>query len=236
MWRMSVPRPYLGGRASGLPAASSTGPPLVRGIRADPSTKWRGDRWKRPFDFPILPSSPLLVRQKFAVIGHHDPVPFGIFDLLDIHLKVDGAHDTVPEHLVDKGFNSRAVDLRDLVEPVDERIYGYGTIERALHRHFLQRFSHFRPEPQDARCSRSLIRRHGRLAHQGRRDPDLVPSNGCGDGLEGEAFGFLSSQNLVSSLCTSDHDAFLLWMMVKWVMTTRFAKPLCLLRLRCRQR
>ena len=37
-------------RAGGLPAASSAGQPLARGVRADPV---RG-RWKRPFDFPIL--------------------------------------------------------------------------------------------------------------------------------------------------------------------------------------
>src|SRR5215475_6092854 len=214
MWRMSVPRPYLGGRASGLPAASSTGPPLVRGIRADPSTKWRGDRWKRPFDFPIL--------QKFAVIGHHDPVPFGIFDLLDIHLKVDGAHDTVPEHLVDERFNSRTVDLRDLVEPVDERINGYSTVERALHGQLLQRFSHLRTEPQDTRCGRSFVGRHGRLAHQGRSDPDLMPSHSFGNGLKGKSFGFLGSQDLNSSLCASDHDIFLLSMMVNRVTATLF--------------
>src|SRR5262245_35765455 len=236
MWRMSVPRPYLGGRASGLPAASSTGPPLVRGIRADPSTKWRGDRWKRPFDFPILPSSPLLVRQKFAVIGHHDPIPFGIFYLLDVHLKVDGAHDTVPKHLVDERFNSRTVDLRDLVEPVDERINGYSTVERALHGHLLQRFSHLRTEPQDTRCGRSFVGRHGRLAHQGRSDPDLMPSHSFGNGLKGKFFGFLGSQDLNSSLCASDHDIFLLSMMVNRVTATLFAQPLCLLRVKCPQR
>src|SRR5262245_45078056 len=37
MWRMSVPRPHPGGRA-------------------DPSTRWRGDRWKRAFDFLLYSS------------------------------------------------------------------------------------------------------------------------------------------------------------------------------------
>jgi hypothetical protein len=51
---LSVPRLHLGGRTGGLPAASSAGQPLARGVQADPSTGWRGGRWKRPFNFPIL--------------------------------------------------------------------------------------------------------------------------------------------------------------------------------------
>src|SRR4051812_19775777 len=97
-----------------------------------------------------LESLPLLVRQKFAIISHHDTISFRIFDFLDIHLKVDGTHNAAPEHLVDKGFESSAIDLCNFVEPVDEWIHGHGTVERAFHGHFLQRFGYLRTEPQNA--------------------------------------------------------------------------------------
>jgi hypothetical protein len=33
---------------------------------------------------------------------------------------------------MDERFNSRTVDLGNLVEPIDKRIHGHGTVERAL--------------------------------------------------------------------------------------------------------
>src|SRR5215510_8851449 len=72
--------------------------------------------------------SPLLVRQEFAIIGHHDAVTLGIFYLLNVHFKVDGAHDAITEHLMDERFNGGAVDLRNLMESVDEWVHGHRTV------------------------------------------------------------------------------------------------------------
>ena len=70
----------------------------------------------------VFITSPFAVREKLATVGHNDPIAFWICLLLNIDLKVDGAHDAIPEHLVDHGLHCRAVHLGDFVKPIDERI------------------------------------------------------------------------------------------------------------------
>ena len=56
--------------------------------------------------------------------GDLHAIALGIGNLVDVHLEVDGAHDSVAHLLVNQLLQRRAVDLNDLVEPVDEGISG----------------------------------------------------------------------------------------------------------------
>src|SRR5206468_3758657 len=92
-----------------------------------------------PHPYPSPPStgarasrSPFLIRQELPIHRDDHPVAFGILLLLNVHLKVNGTHDTVAEHLVNDGLERGAVDLGDLVEAIDEGIGGNGLAHGAL--------------------------------------------------------------------------------------------------------
>src|SRR5439155_3174457 len=101
----------------------------------------------------------------------------------------------------------------------------HGTVEGAFHGHFLQRCSHLRVEPEHMRHSMGLVCRHGGLSHQRGSDPHLVPPHSLGNGCKGETLRLLGGQDLFRCLCTSDHDALLLWMMVGQTRATLSLMP-----------
>ena len=63
-----------------------------------------------------------LVRQELPVQGDDRTVARGVGLAPDVEAEVDGADDAVAELLVDELLDRRAVDLQDLVEPVNGRI------------------------------------------------------------------------------------------------------------------
>src|SRR5262249_14827408 len=90
------------------------------------------------------------------------------------------------------------------MKAVDQRIYGNAGIQRAFHRYFLQRVCDLTCEaftyaksPYGLLC---FIPGHGRLAHDGRRDPYLVTSDGLADFLKGHPFRLLRRKKIVSGL------------------------------------
>jgi hypothetical protein len=66
--------------------------------------------------------SPFPIGEKLTVIGDLDAIALGIRHLLNVHFKVDGTHNAIAKHLMNECLNSGAIDLRDLVESVDQRI------------------------------------------------------------------------------------------------------------------
>lgn len=62
------------------------------------------------------PLLPLAVGEELAIAGNLDTIPFGILDLLDLHLKVDRTHNAIAEHLMDESFDRGAIDQGDFME------------------------------------------------------------------------------------------------------------------------
>src|SRR5690554_1454185 len=71
-----------------------------------------------------------LVGEKLAGQQYLHPVPLRIGLALDIHGKVDGAHDPVTELLVNQLLDGGAVHADDFVPAVDEWISGHGGGDR----------------------------------------------------------------------------------------------------------
>lgn len=78
------------------------------------------------------------IGEKLAVVGDLDAgTRFGLH-LFYVHVEGYGTHDAVAELLVDKGFDGGAVDLGNLVYPVDGGIGGYILVEGSAHRDLSQ--------------------------------------------------------------------------------------------------
>jgi hypothetical protein len=60
-------------------------------------------------------SLPFPIRQELAVVGHHHAIPVRVFNLLNVHFKVDGAHNPVAEKLMNQGLDGRPIDLGNLL-------------------------------------------------------------------------------------------------------------------------
>jgi len=135
---------------------------------------------------------PFLVGQGLSFHRNYDPVPFGIFLLLDVHREVDGAHDAVTEHFVDERLDRGPVDLRDLVNAVDQRIDRHGLADRSFHRDLLQGSGHFRLKSEHLGGGLSFLGRHGGLAEQSGGHPHGVPADRIGDFAEGKLFWVLA--------------------------------------------
>src|SRR5918997_773074 len=91
-------------------------------------------------DSPGIIESGPLVGKELAVVSDLDSRAFlGVLPLY-VHVEGYGTHDAVPELLVDQSLYRRAVDLRNLVYPVDRGVRWHVGIERAPHRDLLQGF------------------------------------------------------------------------------------------------
>src|SRR5215208_8040347 len=65
-----------------------------------------------------------LVGKELALVSDPDAVAFRMLDPLQVHPEVDCTHDAVSELLVDQSLYGGAVDLRNLVYPVDGGVHG----------------------------------------------------------------------------------------------------------------
>src|SRR5437773_12148999 len=82
---------------------------------------------------------PLTIGKEFTIISDFHPVTFGIFHFFDIHLKVNGAHNAIAEHLMDESFHGGPINLSDFVKPVNKRVDRDGFRQRSFCWILLQR-------------------------------------------------------------------------------------------------
>src|SRR5215210_3295565 len=64
-----------------------------------------------------------LIGQELALVGDPHAVALRMLNPLQVHPEVDGAHDAIAELLVDQSLYSGAIDLRNLVYPVDGGVH-----------------------------------------------------------------------------------------------------------------
>src|SRR5713226_6779441 len=93
--------------------------------------------------FYAVPSLPFFIGQEFAIHGDDHAVPIWVLLLLDVQLEVDGAHDSFAKHLVNNRLDRRSIILRDLMEPIDERVNRNRLADRALGWNLLEGRRHF---------------------------------------------------------------------------------------------
>src|SRR5215216_2103248 len=116
-----------------------------------------------------------LVGQELAHVGDPDAVALRMLHPLQIHPEVNGAHDAIAELLVDQRLYGGAVDLRNLVNPVDGGIHRNVGVERSAHGDLLQRRRDLCPQPEHVAGCLRLFGAHWVLPKQGGSGPYLVP-------------------------------------------------------------
>src|SRR5215213_10098878 len=116
-----------------------------------------------------------LIGQELALVGDPDAVALRMLYPLQIHPEVNGAHDAIAELLVDQRLYGGAVDLRNLVNPVDGGVHRNVGVERSAHGDLLQRRCDLRSQPEHVAGHLRLFGAHWVLPKQGGSGPYLGP-------------------------------------------------------------
>ena len=67
--------------------------------------------------------------RNFPVESNHYAIALGILFSFDLHVEINGAHDTITELLMDKRFDGRTVDLNKFIEPIDGWVHRHGAVQ-----------------------------------------------------------------------------------------------------------
>src|SRR5260221_14303803 len=64
-------------------------------------------------------ASPSLVRKELAAHGDLDPITFRILHFVNLHSKIDCAHNAIPELLMDQFLDRLPINQSDFVKSID---------------------------------------------------------------------------------------------------------------------
>src|SRR5260221_12525831 len=64
-------------------------------------------------------ASPSLVRKELAAHGDLDPITFRILNFVNLHSKIDCAHNAIPELLMDQFLDRLPINQSDFVKSID---------------------------------------------------------------------------------------------------------------------
>src|SRR5665811_1942261 len=83
-------------------------------------------------------SSPVVV-EELSIKNDDNAIPACVLAALNVHLEIDGAHNTVAEFFVDQFLYRRSVNVEGLIKPVESGVGGHLFLERSPVRLHLQR-------------------------------------------------------------------------------------------------
>src|SRR5271166_1626375 len=147
--------------------------------------------------------SVLLIWEEFAAQGQLHAVAFGIGLAFDRHVEIDRTHDAVAELLLDQLLPSRAVDLHELIETVDQRVRRHRARQRAAIRDLLQQALFVSVEVEELGGAFGLLRAQLHLAHQCCGQIDRRAAADLGDDrLPGQALRALGGEDFAGHFLT----------------------------------
>ena len=129
--------------------------------------------------------------------------PPGVGLAFDRHVEIDRAHDAVAKSILDQFLPGRAVDLHQLVKPVDQRVGRHRGRQRAAIGDLLKQGLLVGVEIEQFRRTLDLFGAQFHLAQKCRSQIDRRAAADLGsDRLPSEALGALGGEDLASQLVT----------------------------------
>jgi hypothetical protein len=104
------------------------------------------------------------IRQELTAHDDAHPVAFGVGFALDVHGKVDGAHDAVAELFMDQLLDAAAIHADQFVETINQWVAGHGGGQRTFIRWHLQQAHGLGRQFQQGANLAGLLRLQAHLA------------------------------------------------------------------------